>query len=159
MPALRGYTCIICSKSFDTSVGLLRHKNNSRDEDHQGVGLVNQNLPSYADPDFERTDTRNYNLEWDQRPEEVAEFGGDDGDFLREGDELDERWPDEIFVGAGTPSKSVILSFKARQTRMDRESQSLESKPKLCFNKPVASLRTVDINVGGIHTIRDNNFD
>jgi hypothetical protein len=157
MPALRYFTCNICDKSFSSSVGLLRHT--ERSADHQGVGLVDQNLPSYADPDFERTAARNHDPEWDHRPEEVAEFGGGDGASIPEEDELDEGEPDQIFEGAGIPFKSIILSFKASQTRMDRESQSLGRKPKLCFRKPVVGLRTVDIDVGGIRTIPDNNFD
>ena len=41
---------------------------------------------------------------------------------------------------------------------MNRESQSLERKLELYFNKPIASLRTVDINISGIYIIPDNNF-
>jgi hypothetical protein len=109
MPPIR-FTCSICSKMFPSSLGLLRHKIGSKD--HQGVGLVNQRLPSYTDPDFERTDTRNHHPEWDQRPEELVEFGGGDEDSLLEENELDDREPDQIFEGAGIPLKSIILSFQ-----------------------------------------------
>ena len=91
MPPNR-FTCSIYSKMFTTSLGLHRHTIGSKD--HQGVRLVNQNLPSYADPDFERTGMRNHYPEWDQCPEELAEFEGGDGDSLLEEHEPDEGEPD-----------------------------------------------------------------
>ena len=111
MPPIRSrFTCSICSRMFQKSLGLHRHMISSKD--HQGVGLINQHLPSYADPDFERTGTQNHHPEWDQRPPELTEFGGDGGDSLLEESESDEGQPDQIFEGAGIPLKSMILSFQ-----------------------------------------------
>src|SRR5580700_8029420 len=57
-------------------------------------------------------DTRNHYSEWDQRPEEPAEFEEGDRDSLLEENEPDKAEPDQIFEGAGIPLKNMILSFQ-----------------------------------------------
>jgi hypothetical protein len=138
---------------FQTSLSLHRHRISTKD--HQGVRLA---LSSYADPDIEWTDVQNHVPEWDQRPDIVAGLGRDNGDSLPEEDELDEGQPDQIFEGAGIPLKSMTLIFEGSQMRMDREFQSQGRKLKPFSKKHVASLRMLDIKIGGIHIIPDNNF-
>lgn len=113
MPPIRSSVCGICGAGFKSSLGLASHLRQKKD--HQGLPV--NTIPSYADPQYDRTTSRTtsrtYAPDWGAPPSPQGgggDFGmrtpspGGGGSNFGMGDEeedVDEGPPDQIFEGAG----------------------------------------------------------
>src|SRR5271163_814043 len=109
MPPIRS-ECGICGAGFKFSLGLASHLRQKKD--HRGLTV--NTIPSYADPQYDRTTSRTYAPDWGAPPSPQGgggDFGmrtpspGGGGSNFGMGDEeedVDEGPPpDQIFEGAG----------------------------------------------------------
>jgi len=120
MPAIRDrpVKCNICGSYFKNTRGVAIHI--ALKPDHQGIeNPPSPTIPSYADPQFNPTNSGFHGPEWDLP---LAPLGG--GSDFGDGDveqEVDEGPLDQVFEGAGSPL-SIILTPQGNRMRMDQES-------------------------------------